>query len=77
MIPWIFQCTHGEMLMKPILYTGAMDAETLYLMQELKQPERVTLGCWKRMRGTLDDIPVVIVRRLGNGKCCRCNSACH
>ncbi|MBS5144159.1 MAG: 5'-methylthioadenosine/S-adenosylhomocysteine nucleosidase [Butyricicoccus pullicaecorum] len=49
-------------VMKPILYTGAMDAETLYLMQELKQPERVTLGCWKCMRGTLDDIPVVIVR---------------
>ena len=49
-------------VMKPILYTGAMDAETLYLMQELKQPERVTLGCWKCMRGILDDIPVVIVR---------------
>lgn len=48
--------------MKPILYTGAMDAETLYLMQELEQPERVTLGCWKCMRGILDGIPVVVVR---------------
>lgn len=49
-------------VMKPILYTGAMDAETAYLMQALKQPEQVTLGCWKCMRGTLDDIPVVVVR---------------
>ncbi len=48
--------------MKPILYTGAMDVETLYLMEELAQPERVTLGCWKCMRGILDGIPVVILR---------------
>lgn len=49
-------------MMQPILYTGAMDAETLYLMNELTQAERVTLGCWKCMRGFLDGIPVVIVR---------------
>lgn len=48
--------------MEPILYTGAMDPETLYLMQALEQPERVTLGCWKCMCGNLDGIPAVIVR---------------
>lgn len=48
--------------MQPILYTGAMDAETLYLMNELTQAEQVTLGCWKCMCGFLDGIPVVIVR---------------
>lgn len=48
--------------MQPILYTGAMDAETLYLMNELVHAERVVLGCWKCMRGTLDGIPTVIVR---------------
>ena len=48
--------------MRPIVCTGAMDAETLWLIDALEQAEPVTLGCWKCVQGELDGYPVVIVR---------------
>lgn len=48
--------------MKPILCTGAMDAETVWLMASLTNAQTVQLGCWKCVQGHLDDIPVVVVR---------------
>lgn len=52
----------GEIQMKPIVCTGAMDAETLYLMGALADAEPVGLGPWKCVRGMLDGFPTVIVR---------------
>lgn len=48
--------------MRPILCTGAMDAETLWLIDALEDARPQTLGCWKCVTGTLDGAPVVIVR---------------
>lgn len=48
--------------MKPIVCTGAMDAETLELMDGLKGAHTVPLGCWKCVAGELDGYPVVVVR---------------
>ena len=48
--------------MRPIVCTGAMDAETLWLIHALENAETVTLGCWKCVQGELDGYPVVIVR---------------
>ena len=48
--------------MRPIVCTGAMDAETLWLIDALENAEPVTLGCWKCVQGELDGYPVVIVR---------------
>ena len=52
----------GEIQMKPIVCTGAMDAETLYLIGALADAEPVGLGPWKCVRGMLDGFPTVIVR---------------
>ncbi len=48
--------------MRPIVCTGAMDAETLWLIHALENAETVMLGCWKCVQGELDGYPVVIVR---------------
>lgn len=48
--------------MRPIICTGAMDAETLWLIEALEDAKTIPLGCWKCVQGMLDGSPVVIVR---------------
>lgn len=48
--------------MRPIICTGAMDAETLWLIEALEDAKTIRLGCWKCVQGKLDGSPVVIVR---------------
>lgn len=48
--------------MKPIVCTGAMDVETLWLIDSMSNPQERSLGCWKCVEGVLDGAPTVIVR---------------
>ena len=59
-------------VMKPI-YIQAQWTQNC-ISEALKEPKRYTWGCWKCMRGTLDDIPVVV--RTNQGMASAADSTC-
>lgn len=54
--------TSTEASQRPIVIQGAMDVETQFLIEQLKDVEEINYGGWKFFKGSIDNYPIVIAK---------------